>query len=161
MSDPAPTPPTIRPARERDLAAIVRLLADDDLGRARERIETPLPPAYLAAFREIDRDPRHELVVMERDGEIVATAQLSFLPSFSHQGAERAQIESVRVASSARGQGLGRLLIASLVARAEAHGCRIVQLTTDKRRADARRFYETLGFAATHEGMKLRLPTAT
>jgi GNAT superfamily N-acetyltransferase len=160
MPDPAPHPLTIRAAREPDLDAIVRLLADDDLGRDRERIETPLPPAYLAAFRAIDRDPRHELVVVERDGEIVATAQLSFLPSLSHQGAERAQIEAVRVSSSARGQGIGRRLVAALLARAEARGCRIVQLTTDKRRPDAHRFYASLGFEATHEGMKLRLPAA-
>lgn len=155
---PEAAPLTVREAREADLAAIVRLLADDDLGRARERIEDPLPPAYLAAFRAIDRDPRHQLLVVERDGEVVATAQLGFLPGLSHGGAERAQIEAVRVASAARGQGIGRILIAALVARAEERGCRMVQLTTDKRRVDAHRFYAALGFEATHEGMKLRLP---
>lgn len=158
MSEPAPL--TIREARADDLSPIVRLLADDDLGQGRERVEHPLSPAYLAAFREIDRDPRHELIVVERAGEVVATAQLSFLPSLSNQGGERAQVEGVRVASRERGRGLGRFLFAWLIARAEQRGCLVLQLTTDKRRADARRFYEALGFEATHEGMKLRLPAA-
>lgn len=158
---PGSDPLVIRAARETDLEAIVRLLADDAIGRGRERIELPLPPAYLAAFREIDRDPRDELIVVERDGEIVATAQLTFLRSLSHQGSERLQVEAVRVASPERGKGVGRFLFAWIAARAEARGCRVVQLTTDKRCADARRFYEAIGFEATHEGMKLRLPTAT
>lgn len=148
----------IREAREVDLPAIVRLLADDELGRARERVEEPPVPAYLAAFRAIDGDPRHELLVVELAGEVVATAQLSFLPGLSHQGTERAQIEAVRVASDRRGAGIGRALLEWMIRRAEARGCRLVQLTTDKRRPDARRFYESLGFAASHEGMKLPLP---
>lgn len=152
-------PLLIREAREADLPAVVRLLADDELGRARERVDQPLAPAYLAAFREIDRDARHELLVVELAGEVVATAQLSFLPGLSHQGAERAQIEAVRVSRHQRGAGIGRALFDWLIGRAEARGCRIVQLTTDKRRPDARRFYESLGFAASHEGMKLALPS--
>ncbi len=152
------SPFTIRRAEEQDLAAIVGLLADDDLGRTRERVEDPVPASYLAAFAAIDGDPRHELVVVEQDGAVVATAQLSFLPSLSHQGAERAQVEAVRVAADRRGSGIGRALLGWLIARAEERGCGQVQLTTDKRRSDARRFYESLGFAATHEGMKLRLP---
>jgi len=152
-------PFAIRLVRADDLVAIIGLLADDDLGRTRERIADPPPRAYAEAFAAIDRDPRHELVVVEQDGEVVATAQLSFLPSLSHQGTERAQVEAVRVATHRRGSGIGRALFAWLIARAEERGCGMVQLTTDQRRPGARRFYESLGFAATHEGMKLRLPT--
>ncbi|MDP9365749.1 MAG: GNAT family N-acetyltransferase [Chloroflexota bacterium] len=154
-------PFAIRSAREDDLVAIVRLLAEDELGRLREDVVEPLPAFYVAAFREIDRDPRHELLVVEDAGEVVATAQLSFLPSLTHRGGERAQIEGVRVAASRRGTGIGRALFARMIARAERRGCRMVQLTTDKRRGDARRFYESLGFEATHEGMKLTLPSTT
>ncbi len=154
-------PFAIRSAREDDLVAIVRLLAEDELGRLREDVVEPLPAFYVAAFREIDRDPRHELLVVEDAGEVVATAQLSFLPSLMHRGGERAQIEGVRVAASRRGTGIGLALFARMIARAERRGCRMVQLTTDKRRGDARRFYESLGFEATHEGMKLTLPSTT
>lgn len=153
MSDGA----TIRPARRDDLPAIVRLLADDPLGRGREEVSEPLRAAYFAAFDQIDGDPRHELLVVEVAGEVVATAQLSFLPGLSHRGAERAQIEAVRVAAARRGAGIGRMLLTWILDRAERRGCRLVQLTTDKRRPDARRFYEALGFAATHDGMKLTL----
>lgn len=151
-------PYAIRSAREADLVPIVRLLAEDDLGRTREDIAEPLPAAYVAAFREIDRDPRYELLVVEISGEVVATAQLGFLPSLTHVGGERAQIEGVRVAASRRGTGIGRALLAFMIDRAQERGCRMVQLTTDKRRSEARRFYEGLGFAATHDGMKLALP---
>ncbi len=150
----------IRPAREEDLPLIVRMLADDELGRSRELVEDPLPQCYVDAFREIARDPRHELVVVEQDGSVVGTAQLSFLPSLSHQGGERAQVEAVRVASDRRGAGIGRQLLTWMIARAEDRGCRMVQLTTDKSRSDAHRFYESLGFQVTHHGMKLRLPRA-
>ena len=151
-------PFTIRSAREDDLVAIVRLLAEDELRRSREEVAAPLPSFYAAAFREIDRDPRHELIVVEEVGKVVGTAQLSFIPSLSHRGGERAQIEGVRVAASHRRVGIGRSLFAWMIDRAERRGCRMVQLTTDKRRPEARRSYERLGFAATHEGMKLALP---
>jgi GNAT superfamily N-acetyltransferase len=147
----------IRHARQWDLPAIVRLLADDELGRARERSEDPLPACYAAAFREIDRDPRHELLVVEEAGAVVATAQLSFLPHLTHRGGERAHVEAVRVSAARRGSGIGRALFGHIVSRARERRCRLVQLTTDKRRPDARRFYESLGFVASHEGMKLRL----
>ncbi len=150
--------PKIRPARAEDLPGIVALLADDELGRDRERSGGPLDDAYLEAFAEIDRDARNELVVIEEHGRILATLQLTFLPSLSHLGGERVQIEGVRVATGHRGTGVGRGLLEWVVSRAEERGCRMVQLTTDKRRSDARRFYEGLGFEATHEGMKLRLP---
>ena len=153
--------PKVRPARVEDLPEIIGLLADDDLGRDRERTGGPLPGAYAAAFAEIDHDTRNELVVMEDAGRVVATLQLTFVPSLTHQGGERAQVEGVRVAASHRGTGAGHRLLEWVVSRAGERGCRMVQLTTDKRRPDARRFYESLGFEATHEGMKLPLPEPT
>lgn len=151
----------IRPAREEDLQEIVALLADDDLGRDRERADGPLPNAYLEAFEEIERDARNELVVVEESGRIVATLQLTFIPSLTHRGGERAQVEGVRVSASHRGTGVGHRLLKWVVSRAGERGCRMVQLTTDKRRSDARRFYEDMDFEATHEGMKLPLPERT
>jgi GNAT superfamily N-acetyltransferase len=140
-----------------DLPAIVRLLADDPLGATRETVSTPPLPAYVDAFRAIDTDPNHELVVAEAEARVIGVLQLTFLPSITHRGAWRAQIEGVRVAADARSSGVGRALFAWAIDRARARGCALVQLTTDKTRPDARRFYESLGFAATHEGMKLRL----
>lgn len=160
-ADSLSAPLLVRAAREHDLDAIVRLIAADDLERDRERVEHPPPPASVAAFHEIDRDPRPEPIVAERDGVVVATAQLDFLPSLRLQGGERAQVAGVRVASSERGRGVGRLLLEEIVARAARRGCLVVRLTTDKRRSAARRFSEALGFEATHHGMKLRLPRAT
>jgi GNAT superfamily N-acetyltransferase len=95
--------------------------------------------------------------VAEEEGRVVATLQRTFVPSLTHRGGERAQVEGVRVAASHRGRGTGRSLLGWVVERARERGCRMVQLTTDKRRPDALRFYESLGFEATHEGMKLRL----
>ena len=146
-----------REARRDEVAALVALLADDALGKQREESAESLPAEYLDAFEAIDADPNHELIVAERSGELVGVLQLSFLPGLSHRGAWRAQIEGVRVASSARGGGLGRTLLEHAIARARERGCRLVQLTSDKRRADAQRFYASLGFEATHEGFKLPL----
>lgn len=148
---------TIRPAGRADLTAIVRLLAEDSLGAARERLTEPLPAGYTAAFAAIDADPRNELAVVEAEGEVIGCLQLTFLPGLSYQGAERAQIEGVRIAESRRGQGIGGALIEWAVDRARQRGCRIVQLTTNKTRVDAQRFYGRLGFTASHEGMKLTL----
>lgn len=148
---------TIRRAMRADLPAIVRLLADDPLGRQRERPEEPLSASYLAAFAQIDADPRHELVVGERGGVVVATLQLTFLPSLTYQGGLRAQIESVRVATALRGRGLGRVLFGWAITRAREEGCVLVQLTTNATRADAQRFYTRLGFVPSHVGMKLIL----
>jgi len=149
--------PEIRRARRADVADIVRLLADDALGSARERYETPLPRAYLQAFAAIDRDPNQELLVACVEGRIAGTLQLSFIPSLSRQGAWRAQIEAVRVDSSLRSRGLGRIMLQHAIARARTRGCRMVQLTTDRSRREARQFYEGLGFVASHHGMKLHL----
>ena len=150
-------PLRIRAATRADLAAIVGLLANDPLGATRERATEPLPESYLQAFGEIASDSRNELVVAESDGAIVGTLQLTFMPYLTYQGGTRAQIEAVRVAGHRRGGGIGAQLIRWAIGRAEDRGCHLVQLTTDKSRADAQRFYEELGFRATHEGMKLWL----
>ena len=149
--------PRIRHSVREDLPAIVALLADDILGGGRETLLDPLPDVYLAAFEAIDSDPRNELIVVDDGGEVVGVLQLTFIPGLTHQGGERAQIEGVRVAASHRSQGVGRLLFEWTIERARARGCRMVQLTTDKQRPDAHRFYASLGFVASHEGMKLRL----
>jgi ADP-ribose pyrophosphatase YjhB (NUDIX family)/GNAT superfamily N-acetyltransferase len=143
----------LRRARAADVPAIVGLLADDPLGLTRE---TPGElAAYIGAFAAIDADPAQLLVVLEDAGEVVGTMQVSFIHGLSRGGALRAQIEAVRVAGSHRGQGLGRVLVTWAVEQARSRGCALVQLTTDKSRSDAHRFYEQLGFVASHEGMKL------
>jgi GNAT superfamily N-acetyltransferase len=146
-----------RTATRNDLATIVGLLADDMLGGGREAPAEPLPPVYVTAFEAIDSDPRNELIVADDARAVVGVLQLTYIPGLTHQGSERAQIEGVRVAASHRSQGVGRLMFEWAIQRATSRGCRIVQLTTDKRRPDAHRFYESLGFVASHEGMKLRV----
>jgi GNAT superfamily N-acetyltransferase len=148
---------TIRDAEERDLPAVVALYADDDLGATRERPGEPLAAEYRRAFAAITEDPRTRLVVAEAGGDVVGTLQLTFLPHLVRRGGERAQVEAVRVASSQRGGGLGRELLGWAVDQARDRGCVLVQLTTDVSRSDARRFYESLGFTASHLGMKLDL----
>jgi GNAT superfamily N-acetyltransferase len=145
---------TIRPARTGDVAAIVEMLADDPLGATRE---TPGDPAYRRAFEEIASDPRQVLVVAVVDDEVVGTLQLTRTPGLSRLGMTRATIEAVRVRSSLRGQGLGEQLIRWAIEEARRRGCGLVQLTTDASRVDAHRFYERLGFKASHVGMKLPL----
>jgi ribosomal protein S18 acetylase RimI-like enzyme len=147
----------VRDAKRADVPAIVAMLADDTLGRSRERLEDPLPQPYWDAFAAIEADPNNRLLIAEIDGAVAGCLQLTFIPGLSRLGAERAQIESVRIAAAHRGGGLGRKLIEAAIAEARRHGSTIVQLTTDKTRADARHFYEGLGFAASHEGMKLSL----
>ncbi len=146
-----------RIARRDDVPAILGLLADDDIARARGPVSEVADAAVWRAFEEIDADPNNELVVGEEGGEVVATCQLTFTPGLSRGGATRMTIEAVRVRQDRRGGGRGRNLVAYAVDRARERGCRIVQLTTDKRRSDAQRFYASLGFAASHEGMKLIL----
>ncbi|HWO24038.1 MAG TPA: GNAT family N-acetyltransferase [Kofleriaceae bacterium] len=150
-------PPLIRPATAEDLPAIVGLLADDELGRTREDARTPLDPRYLAAFAAMERDPNQRLVVAAQDGRVVGCLQLTFIPGLSRLGMWRGQIESVRVASSERGSGIGRIMIEWAIGECRDRGCGLVQLTTDKTRARAHGFYEELGFVASHEGMKLAL----
>ncbi len=155
MAEPAEL--TIRPARRAELPRIVRLLADDPLGAQRESPDDPLPDCYGAAFDGIADDPNNELAVALEGDEVIGCLQLTFIPGLSRRGMTRAQIESVRVAGSARGSGIGRALFDWAIARARAEGCGLVQLTTDKQRPDALRFYESLGFVGSHEGMKLSL----
>ena len=148
---------TFRRAGPQDLPDIVRMLADDVLGSTRERFEEPLPRSYLDAFEAIEADANNELIVADIDGRAVGVLQLTFIPYLTHQGSWRALIEGVRVAASSQGQGIGHALLERAISRARERGCRLVQLTTDKTRSDALRFYESLGFQASHEGMKLPL----
>ena len=146
-----------RKANERDVPAIVHLLADDDLGSQRERDEEPLPDSYYAAFEEIDREASHELLVAESKGRVIGTLHLMFLPSISFQGGLRAQIESVRVDKECRNMGIGGRMMDWAIRRARERGAHVVQLTTHLSRKDAHRFYERLGFKGSHLGMKLDL----
>ena len=148
---------TLRDARREDVPAIVAMLADDALGAAREVMTEPLPASYYAAFDALARDPNNRLLIAEINGEIVGTLQITFIHGLSRQGAKRALIEAVRVASLHRGKGFGEQIIREAVEMARREGCAMVQLTTDKSRKDAHRFYERLGFVASHEGMKLTL----
>jgi ribosomal protein S18 acetylase RimI-like enzyme len=148
----------IRQARKEDLPAIVRLLADDPLGAKRESATDPLPEEYVRAFEAIDGDPNQELIVVENgDGVVIGSLQLSFLPGISHRGAWRAQIEGVRVAAGFRSGGIGRRMILWAIERSRERGCLMVQLTSNKSRLDAIRFYQKLGFVVSHEGLKLDL----
>ena len=147
---------TIRRARNDDVAAIVAMLADDHLGRARERLEHPLPASYREAFERLDADPNVTLVVAEEAGRVVGSLQLCILPGLSSQGASRGLIEDVRVASDRRSRGIGEQLVQWAVSEARARGCRLVELLTHQTRVDAQRFYERLGFAKSHVGMTIR-----
>ena len=144
----------IRRAVAADVPAIVAMLADDPLGARRER---PGDPAYAAAFKEIDADPRQLLAVAVAGDDVVGTLQLTFIPGLSRLGSTRALIEAVRVRTDQRGTGLGGTLVRWAIETARDHGAALVQLTTDASRKDAHRFYERLGFKATHVGMKLVL----
>jgi GNAT superfamily N-acetyltransferase len=144
-----------REATRADLPAIVALLADDVLGRARDH--AVVDEVYERAFAEIDADPRNQLIVAEDDREVVACMQITYIPGLGRHGARRSLIEAVRVRSDRRGRGVGREMITWAIGQARTHNCALVQLTTDKSRADAHRFYSRLGFVASHEGMKLTL----
>jgi len=149
---------SLRKARKADVPALVALLAADQLGTTRDgvRDESDLA-AYEQAFAAIDADPAHILLVAESAEGVVGTMQLSFLPGLARRGALRAQIEAVRVAESERGSGLGGAMMRWAIDESRRRGCALVQLTSDKSRVDAHRFYERLGFVASHEGMKLKL----
>ena len=143
-------------AQEQELSQLIQLLIDDHLGAKRESRETSMDN-YRRAFKAIDEDPNNELIVAKDDSNVAALLQLTYLPSLTYQGAWRCQVEGVRVAADYRSQGLGKKLFQWSIQRAEAKGCKIIQLTSDKGRPDAIRFYESLGFKASHEGMKLHL----
>lgn len=149
--------PVFRRATQADLPAIVHMLADDDLGRQRERPNTPLPESYVRAFEKIDSDQNHELIVAELNGEVIGTLHLIYLPSISYQGGTRSQVESVRVDSKYRGKGIGAQMMAHAIQHAQEHGAHVMQLTSHETRKDAHRFYERLGFKKAHVGMKLNL----
>ncbi|MDG9676568.1 GNAT family N-acetyltransferase [Micromonospora sp. DH14] len=144
-----------REAVRADLPAVIALLADDVLGKARDFTE--VDEAYERAFAAIDADPRNQLIVVEQGGDLVGCLQITYIPGLGRHGSERSLIESVRVRSDRRGQGLGRDLMTWAIDQARQRGCALVQLTTDKTRTDAHRFYLNLGFVASHEGMKLAL----
>ncbi|MGW4223937.1 N-acetyltransferase family protein [Streptomyces bauhiniae] len=145
----------IRPATPDDIPAIVAMLADDPLGAQRESPDDLTP--YLAAFERLDADPNQHLVVAVRDGRVIGTLQLTIIPGLSRKGATRSLIEAVRIHADERGSGLGSELIQWAVDTSRRLGCHLVQLTSDKTRTDAHRFYERLGFTASHEGFKLSL----
>jgi ribosomal protein S18 acetylase RimI-like enzyme len=148
----------IRAATAGDVAAIVTMLAADQLGATRESADDLTP--YQQAFQEIDADDNQVLVVAEHNGEVVGTLQLTVIPGLSRRGSRRGQIEAVRVRADARDLGLGTTLTRWAIEESRRRGCSLVQLTSDKSRSDAHRFYERLGFAATHEGYKLKLSPA-
>lgn len=147
---------SIRPACREDVAAIVAMLADDHLGRARERVEDPLPASYYDAFARIERDPNLTLIVAERAGRVVGCLQLAVLSGISSQGGSRGLLEDVRVAADCRSRGIGEQLVQWAMTEAKARGCNLVELLTHQTRVDAQRFYKRLGFTASHVGMTVR-----
>lgn len=161
--DSVSPPVVLRRAVREDVPGLVAMLADDALGAGREAaadgaaLDGAALEPYLRAFGAIDADPAHLLVAACAGDALVGTMQLTFLPGLSRRGAARAQIEAVRVHRDHRGQRLGEFMIRWAIAEAGRRGCALVQLTTDKSRTDAHRFYARLGFAASHEGMKLQL----
>jgi ribosomal protein S18 acetylase RimI-like enzyme len=146
-----------RRARREDVPEIVRLLADDHLGTNRESATEPLADVYWDAFAEVDADPRQELIVAELQGVVVGCLQLTILQGLSQMGARYGKIAALRVASQSRCRGIGARMVRHAVETARSRGCRRVQLTSDKVRVDAVRFYERLGFVASHVGLKLAL----
>ena len=154
MSEPRATPVHVRAARRDDVPAIVHLLADDTLGASREQPTDPLPQAYWDAFDAMSAQSGNELLVAEANEQVVGCLQLTVISGLSRMGARRGQIEGVRVSSKRRGQRIGEALVEAATDRARQLGCVLIQLTTDKRRTDAHRFYERLGFESTHIGMK-------
>lgn len=149
---------THRKATQADLKAIIALLLDnDELGQIRESLTETLNPNYIHVFHQIDADPNHYLMVMEWEQEIVGTCHLTVLPSLSFQGSTRLLIEEVRIATKYRSQGFGEWMMQQAIDYGRANDAKIIQLTTNKKRERAKRFYEKLGFEASHEGMKLYL----
>lgn len=146
-----------RKAREDDLPSIVRLLSDDELGSQRERFEEPLPAAYYEAFNAIESQVGNQVILAIENQRVIGCLQLTIIPGLARQGMRRAQIEGVRIDRIYRGKQIGEKLFEKAIAIAKSEKCGMVQLTTDKQRSDAHRFYEKLGFSASHEGMKLIL----
>ena len=151
---------SFRNACEADLSILIDLLHDDKLGSARESKDDASFAAYIAAFRKIDASPDNVILLAERGTEIIGMLQLTLIPGLTHKGSLRAQIEGVRVKRTCRGQGIGGLLFDHAIWAAASIGCHMVQLTTDRQRPDALRFYKSLGFIESHSGMKLILSRA-
>jgi GNAT superfamily N-acetyltransferase len=147
-------PFTVHRAEAPDVPALVALLRDDPIAAGREVAEAA---PYASAFAAVDADPRQLLLVVRDAAGVAATMQVTFLAGLSRGGALRAQLEAVRVASRVRGSGLGSAFLEWVLDECRRRGAVLAQLTTDKRRTDARRFYERAGFVASHEGMKLDL----
>ncbi|KUN83867.1 GNAT family acetyltransferase [Streptomyces bungoensis] len=145
----------IRRVTADDLPAIVGMLADDPLGALRESPDDLTP--YLAALERLNADPNQRLVVAVREGQVVGTLQLTVVPGLSRKGATRSIVEGVRVHADERGSGLGTRLITWAIEESRRANCQLVQLTSDNSRTDAHRFYERLGFTASHVGFKLQL----
>lgn len=154
MNDPY----IFRRAEQKDLLDIIRLLSEDDLGSSRETFRAhDIQSSYQTAFNEINSDPNQFLMVLEKDAKIIGTCHLTYMPSLTFQGGKRMNIEAVRIDQTLRNQKIGEWMIKQVLQMAKKHHCKIVQLTTNKKRQAAKRFYEKFGFEATHEGMKLYL----
>jgi len=143
-----------RKATKEDVYAIVRLLADDELGAQRERFEEPLPAVYYEAFNAMESQVGNQIILAVENQKVIGCLQLTIIPGLARQGAKRAQIEGVRVDRNYRSKEIGEKLFQEAIAIAKSEKCGLVQLTTDKQRVDAHRFYDKLGFVASHEGMK-------
>ena len=145
-----------RKANRSDVSEIVKMIANDKLGKLRENFKDPLPEIYYSAFDKITNDDNQELIVLEdTNGEVIGTLQLSFIQYLTYQGGIRAQIEAVRIREDQRGKGIGEKMFNWAIQRAKDRKAHLIQLTTDKKRQEALRFYEKLGFKASHEGMKI------
>lgn len=149
--------PVFRPARPEDLGFIVHLIHIDTVGESREQPGEPLDPRYVAAFAKIAADENQRLVIAELAGEPIGTLQLSFIPGITRLGESRCLVEAVHVAPAHRSKGYGGAMLEWAIGVAREHGCGLVQLTSNKARTDAHRFYRRLGFVQTHEGFKLKL----
>ncbi|MFB7516233.1 GNAT family N-acetyltransferase [Streptomyces sp. NPDC056144] len=145
----------LRPATRADLPAVLALLADEE--RVTDPASMTVTPAYERAFADIEADPRNEVLVLVDGDLVVGCLQATYIPGLGKGGAERALIEAVRIRADRRGGGLGRVLMKGALARAEERGCALVQLTSNKQRTEAHRFYASLGFARSHDGFKLTL----
>jgi ribosomal protein S18 acetylase RimI-like enzyme len=145
---------TFHRAEPRDLSAILKLLVEDELGKTRESLSEVPGPCYEEAFQKITADPSHYLMVVELENQIIGTCHLTLLPLLTFRGSTRLQVESVHIAEAFRGRGIGEWMFQKIFAYAQQHKVSIIQLTTNKVRARAKKFYERLGFKATHEGMK-------
>jgi GNAT superfamily N-acetyltransferase len=146
-----------RPAQATDIPDIIALVADDPLGQDREDASSPPNPRYVEAFQAIDADANQLLAVAVSGGKVIGTLQLTFIPGLARKGAWRGQIEAVRIAAEQRGSGLGQRMFEWAIAQCRTRGCTLIQLTTDRERPDAHRFYERLGFVGSHVGYKLML----